>query len=122
MQCDYFDADRCRSCALMGVPYSVQLADKDERCRRVLAAVAPDVAWLEPFPSAESAFRNKAKLVVGGVAGAVTVGILWSDAKGIDLRACGLHEPPLQRLIPRLADVVDEIGLDPMTSPPGEAS
>jgi len=113
MQCDYFDADRCRSCALMGVPYAVQLADKDQRCRRVLAAVAPDVAWLEPFPSAESAFRNKAKLVVGGVAGAVTVGILGSDAKGIDLRACGLHEPPLQRLIPRLADVVDEIGLDP---------
>ncbi len=64
---------------------------------RALADVAPDVAWLEPFPSAESAFRNKAKLVVGGVTGAVTVGILDADANGVDLRACGLHEPPLQR-------------------------
>ena len=113
MQCDYFDAGRCRSCALMGVPYAVQLADKDERCRRALADVAPDVCWLEPFPSAESAFRNKAKLVVGGVTGAVTVGILDADSNGVDLRGCGLYEQPLQRLIPRLASVVDEIGLEP---------
>ena len=113
MQCDYFDAGRCRSCALMGVPYAVQLADKDERCRRTLTAVAPDVTWLEPFPSVESAFRNKAKLVVGGDTGAVTVGILDAEARGVDLRSCGLYEQPLQRLIPRIAEVVDEIGLVP---------
>ncbi|MGO4598347.1 methyltransferase domain-containing protein [Terrabacter sp. 2RAF25] len=113
MQCDYFDAGRCRSCALMGVPYAVQLAEKHERCQQALAAVAPDVTWLEPFASRESAFRNKAKLVVGGRAGAVTLGILDPQLGGVDLRACGLHEEPLQRLIPRLADVVDEIGLEP---------
>lgn len=113
MQCDYFDAGRCRSCALMNVPYAVQLADKDARCRRALADVAPAVTWLEPRPSAESAFRNKAKLVVGGRAGAVTVGILDGHAEGVDLRACGLHEHPLQELIPRVADLVDEIGLVP---------
>ncbi|GAB2762024.1 23S rRNA (uracil(747)-C(5))-methyltransferase RlmC [Terrabacter koreensis] len=113
MQCDYFDAGRCRSCALMGVPYAVQLADKHERCRQALSAVAPDVTWLEPFASRESAFRNKAKLVVGGRPGAVTLGILDPKSRGVDLRACGLHEGPLQRLIPRLADVVDEIGLEP---------
>ncbi len=113
MQCDYFDAGRCRSCALMGVPYAVQLADKEARCRHALATVAPDVTWLEAFPSAESAFRNKAKLVVGGVVGAVTVGILDGDGTGVDLRGCGLYEPTLQQLIPRLADVVDEVGLEP---------
>lgn len=97
----------------MGVPYAVQLAEKHERCQQALAAVAPDVTWLEPFASRESAFRNKAKLVVGGRAGAVTLGILDPQLGGVDLRACGLHEEPLQRLIPRLADVVDEIGLEP---------
>lgn len=97
----------------MGVPYAVQLADKHERCQQVLASVAPHVRWLEPFAGPESAFRNKAKLVVGGRTGAVTVGILDADANGVDLRACGLHEEPLQHLIPRLADVVDEIGLEP---------
>ncbi|NUR80289.1 MAG: methyltransferase domain-containing protein [Dermatophilaceae bacterium] len=113
MQCDYFDAGRCRSCALMGVPYAVQLAEKLERCQRALAPVAPHVTWLEPFASRESAFRNKAKLVVGGRTGAVTVGILDPESNGVDLRACGLHEEPLQRLIPRLADAVDAIGLEP---------
>lgn len=113
MQCDYFDAGRCRSCALMGVPYAVQLAEKDARCRRALADVAPDLTWLDPVPSAESAFRNKAKLVVGGRTGAVTLGILDSEANGVDLRGCGLHEQPLQELIPRVADVVDEMGLEP---------
>jgi 23S rRNA (uracil747-C5)-methyltransferase len=113
VQCDYFDAGRCRSCALMGVPYAVQLAEKHRRCQHVLAQVAPDATWLEPFASRESAFRNKAKLVVGGRTGAVTVGILDPRSNGVDLRACGLHEEPLQQLIPRLAAAVDELGLEP---------
>ena len=113
MQCDYFDAGRCASCALMGVPYAVQLADKHRRCELALADAAPDVVWLDPFASAESAFRNKAKLVVGGRTGAVTLGILDADAHGVDLRACGLHEQPLQRLIPHVAALVDEMGLEP---------
>src|SRR3954451_23740612 len=56
MQCDYFDAQRCRSCALMGVPYGVQLADKERHCAGVLFSVAPGVTWLPAFPSRESAF------------------------------------------------------------------
>ena len=94
-------------------PYAVQLADKHRRCELALADAAPDVVWLEPFASAESAFRNKAKLVVGGRTGAVTLGILDADANGVDLRACGLHEQPLQQLIPRVAALVDEMGLEP---------
>ncbi|GAA2743439.1 23S rRNA (uracil(747)-C(5))-methyltransferase RlmC [Terrabacter aerolatus] len=117
MQCDYFDAGRCRSCALMGVPYAVQLADRDAHCRRVLADVAPDVAWLDPAPSAESAFRNKAKLVVGGSPGAVTVGILDRDGFGTDLRHCGLYEPGLAELVPRVADLLDDLGLEPYEVP-----
>jgi len=122
MQCDYFDAGRCRSCALMGVPYAVQLADKDDRCRRTLATVAPDVSWLEPFPSVESAFRNKAKLVVGGDTGAVTVGILDAEARGVDLRGCGLYEPPLQRLIPRPPGSSTRSVSSRTTSPPAGES
>jgi 23S rRNA (uracil747-C5)-methyltransferase len=97
----------------MGVSYAVQLSDKLRRCQQALAPVAPGLTWLDPFASPESAFRNKAKLVVGGRAGAVTLGILDPQLGGVDLRSCGLHEQPLQRLIPRLADVVDEIGLEP---------
>ena len=97
----------------MGVPYAVQLAEKQLHCQQALAPVAPEITWLDPFAGPESAFRNKAKLVVGGRTGAVTLGILDPQSNGVDLRACGLHEEPLQHLIPRLADIVDELGLEP---------
>jgi 23S rRNA (uracil747-C5)-methyltransferase len=101
----------------MGVPYAVQLADKQRRCEHALESVATKARWLDPFPSAESAFRNKAKLVVAGDTGSVTVGILAETDRGVDLRECGLYEPPLQRLIPRVAALVDELGLEPYDVP-----
>lgn len=117
MRCDYFDAGVCRSCALMGVPYADQLADKQRHVERVLAPVAPDVSWTAPRASAEEGFRNKAKLAVGGVPGAVTLGILDGERRGVDLRHCGLHEPGLAAAIPRLADLVDRLGLTPYDVP-----
>ena len=117
MQCDYYDAHRCRSCALMGVPYAVQLADKQQHCAAVLAEVAPGLTWLPAFASPESGFRNKAKLVVGGETGAVTLGILDGTGRGTDLRDCGLYEPGLHELIPRLADLVDDLRLEPYDVP-----
>ena len=117
MQCDYFDAHRCRSCALMGVPYAVQLADKQQHCAAVLSEVAPAVTWLPAVESAESGFRNKAKLVVGGVPGAVTLGILDATGRGVDLRGCGLYEPGLHDLVPRLAHLVDALRLEPYDVP-----
>lgn len=101
----------------MGTPYAVQLATKERRCEDALAAVAPGVTWLEPFASAESGFRNKAKLVVGGRPGSVTLGILDGNGNGVDLRECGLYEPGLEELIPLLADVVDGLGLEPYDVP-----
>lgn len=117
MQCDYFDAARCRSCTLMGVPYAVQLADKQRHVADVLAPVAPGVAWLPAHAGPESAFRNKAKLVVGGSPGAVTVGILDHGGSGVDLRHCGLYEPGLAELVPRVADLLDDLGLEPYDVP-----
>ena len=113
MHCDYFDAGRCRSCTLMGTPYAVQLRSKQQRCEATLAEVASGAHWLEPFASAESGFRNKAKLVVGGRVGAVTLGILDGQAHGVDLRECGLYEPGLRDVIPQLAGLVDDLRLEP---------
>jgi 23S rRNA (uracil747-C5)-methyltransferase len=101
----------------MGVPYAVQLADKQQHCAAVLAEVAPALGWLEAFASRESGFRNKAKLVVGGETGAVTLGILDRSGRGVDLRDCGLYEPGLHELIPRLAALVDDLRLEPYDVP-----
>ena len=117
MQCDYFDAGACRSCAWMGTPYDRQLADKQATSARTLARQVPAAVWERPVTSAESAFRNKAKLVVGGAPGEVTLGILDGTRRGVDLRACGLYEPGLAAAIPTLADFVDELRLLPYDVP-----
>ncbi|WP_347350873.1 methyltransferase domain-containing protein [Intrasporangium sp.] len=117
MQCDHFDSARCRSCALMGVEYAAQLAAKQDRCRRALAQFVAPGAWLVPYPSAESRFRNKAKLAVGGRPGRVSIGILDGFGAGVDLRDCGLYEPGLGDVLPRVADVVDAMGLEPYDVP-----
>ena len=113
MQCGYFERHECRSCTFMGQAYAEQLAGKDRAARAGLAEAVGDSAWREPFASRESQFRNKAKLVVGGTPGAVTLGILDGDRRGVDLRRCGLHEPVVAQAIPLLADWIDDLRLLP---------
>ena len=113
MQCDYFDAGRCRSCTFMGVPYTEQLADKQRTVADVLAGHVPEDAWLDPRPSRESEFRNKAKLVVAGTTAAPTFGILDAGGAGVDLRGCGLYETGLHEAALALAEVVPRLGLQP---------
>lgn len=117
MQCDYFDAGVCRSCTRMGTPYESQLDDKQATVAAVLAGVVPAGAWAPAQASAESGFRNKAKLAVGGRRGEVTLGILDGDRRGVDLRHCGLHEPVLHAALPVLARAVDDLGLEPYDVP-----
>ena len=117
MQCDHFDAGRCRSCTLMGVPYAVQLADKQARAAERLATVAPGIRWLDAMASPESHYRNKAKLVVGGRAGSPTLGILDERGRGVDLRSCGLYEPGLAATFDALHRLVADLRLEPYDVP-----
>jgi 23S rRNA (uracil747-C5)-methyltransferase len=117
MQCDYFDAGRCRSCTLMGTPYAEQLADKQGRAGTALADVAPRLTWLDPARSPASHYRNKAKLVVGGRTGNPTLGILDERGRGVDLRRCGLYEPGLAATFDPLHRLVADLGLEPYDVP-----
>jgi len=89
MQCFYFDRGVCRSCTRMGTPYGAQLEAKVEHARSLLAAW-PGAVWLPPMVSRPDAFRNKAKMVVGGTSDAPTLGILDPAQRGIDLTGCGI--------------------------------
>ena len=119
MQCDYFDRGVCRSCTLMGQPYADQVLDKELRTRELLhdaveAAGGPAaVAWSPAIRSPESAYRNKAKMVVGGSVQRPTVGILDHRQRGVDLRHCGICTPGIQRALPVLAAFIADAGLIP---------
>lgn len=116
MQCHHYDAARCRSCTLIEQPYADQLAAKQERCRDLLApAGRPE--WLPPVASAESGFRNKAKLAVGGTVDAPTLGILDPGGAGVDLRDCGLYPASLQAALPVVAEFIGLARLVPYDVP-----
>ncbi|WP_440311681.1 methyltransferase domain-containing protein [Leucobacter chromiireducens] len=115
-RCEYFEAGRCRSCTLIETPIAAQLAAKDARCRELLPEV-PAAAWLPIAEGGDRNFRNKAKLVVGGSAGKVTLGILGRDGEGVDLRDCLIQEPVIRAVIPRLAEFLNATGLPPYSVP-----
>ncbi|WP_336661553.1 methyltransferase domain-containing protein [Leucobacter sp. USHLN154] len=114
--CAYFEAGRCRSCVLIETPYPAQLTDKERRCRQLLPQV-PEALWLPSVRGGTADFRNKAKLVVGGRPGSVTLGILGRDGEGIDLRDCLIQEPGIRHAIPQLAAFIEATGLAPYDVP-----
>jgi len=116
MDCSYFDAGVCRSCTLMGTPYSEQLEAK-ERLARDLLAPFGDASWLPPVASAESGYRNKAKMVIGGTADAPTIGILDEAGRGVDLRECGICAPGIRAALPVLARFIGRQRLEPYSVP-----
>ena len=112
MQCSYFAAERCRSCALIEQPYAEQLAAKQRHAAEVLGSRS-DLQWHPAVRSRESGFRNKAKMVVGGTAQEPTLGILDAEARGVDLRDCGLYTAGLRTCFPLLAAFIAQAGLAP---------
>jgi len=116
VQCDYFDAGVCRSCTLMGVAYDAQLAGKVAHAEGLLAPWA-DAVWLPPAASAPEAFRNKAKMVVGGTVEAPTLGILDAAQRGVDLQACGVLAVGLRAAFPAITAFITRAGLVPYDIP-----
>ncbi|WP_108717839.1 23S rRNA (uracil(747)-C(5))-methyltransferase RlmC [Miniimonas sp. S16] len=118
MRCDYFEAGRCRSCTELTVPYPRQL---DAKVRAVQDLVrTPGLTWLDPVPSRERRFRNKAKMVVGGTVAHPLLGIQAPFAgAGVvnDLRHCPLHEEAVEAALPILADFVRTAALTPYDVP-----
>ncbi|MFB9643573.1 23S rRNA (uracil(747)-C(5))-methyltransferase RlmC [Agromyces lapidis] len=112
MDCSYFDAGRCTSCALMGRPYARQLADKQAHAEQLLAPFDVPV-WETPVASREDGYRNKAKMVVGGSVDAPTIGILDADGHGVDLEACGICSPGHRAAFPVLARFITRARLTP---------
>ncbi|WP_322612381.1 methyltransferase domain-containing protein [Dermacoccus abyssi] len=113
MECVYFDRHLCRSCTLLETPYAEQLRNKQARVAETLATRIPDGVWLPARASAETRFRSKAKLAVGGTLQAPTLGITDADGTGVDLRECGIQDAAIWDVVPDLAGFVTYARLRP---------
>ena len=117
MECAYFRDDLCSSCPSIETAYTAQVQAKQEHARALLANY-PQLQWLDPVTSAEAGFRNKAKLVVGGLAKNPTLGIVdYRTGASTDLGECPLYMEPIQAAIPVLRELIQRADLTPYDIP-----
>ncbi len=112
MHCALYDADRCRSCQWLKIPYSQQLEQKQAHLQALLAPF-PVAAWQAPVSSAQQAFRNKAKMVVSGSVERPVLGLLRRDGSPVDLTSCPLYPASFMPVFAALQPFIARAGLTP---------
>lgn len=112
MHCALYDAGRCRSCQWLELPLTQQLADKMANLRELLAS-HPAATWLAPVSGPETAFRNKAKMVVSGSVERPLLGMLHRDGTPEDLTGCPLYPPSFEPVFAALKPFIARAGLTP---------
>ncbi|HBW4585419.1 TPA: 23S rRNA (uracil(747)-C(5))-methyltransferase RlmC [Klebsiella aerogenes] len=112
MHCALYDAGRCRSCQWLELPLTQQLADKMANLRELLAS-HPAATWLDPVSGPETAFRNKAKMVVSGSVERPLLGMLHRDGTPEDLTDCPLYPPSFEPVFAALKPFIARAGLTP---------
>lgn len=113
MHCEFFEQQRCTSCTHCATPYVSQVEIKDTHLQDLLADLAPQ-QWLPPMLSEETAFRNKAKMVVLGAAHAPILGIESQlDGEALSLTQCPLYPAPTQALLEYLQQWIRIAGIPP---------
>jgi len=90
-----------------------QLQLKQSAVQATLADQVETAAWLEPFASAPSHFRNKAKLAVSGTTHAPVLGLVDRFDNGTDLTSCPLHVNEIKAALAPLTRAITRMGLQP---------
>lgn len=111
--CQLHDAFLCRSCPNLDLPLAQQLQLKQSAVQATLADQVETATWLEPFASAPSHFRNKAKLAVSGTTHAPVLGLVDRFDNGTDLTSCPLHVNEIKAALAPLTRAITRMGLQP---------
>lgn len=112
MQCALYDAERCRSCQWITQPVADQLFAKTADLQNLLAE-HPVGEWCAPISGPESAFRNKAKMVVSGSVEKPLLGMLHRDGTPEDLCDCPLYPESFAPVFAALKPFIARAGLTP---------
>ncbi|MEA9390613.1 23S rRNA (uracil(747)-C(5))-methyltransferase RlmC [Acerihabitans sp. TG2] len=112
MHCELFSTGRCRSCQWLDRPYPQQLADKQAAITQLLS-FQPVGEWLAPVGCVTQAFRNKAKMVVGGSVERPILGITSAAGQPLDLCRCPLYPSSFVPVFHLLKSFIGRAGLTP---------
>lgn len=116
--CRHFEAKDCTSCQWLAMPYTTQISEKMAHCKQlILPFILQNKTEILPLvESAQTAFRNKAKMVVSGSVERPILGLLkdpMDPQSGVDLSDCLLYPTSFTELFPVLKDFIGRAGLVP---------
>lgn len=112
MHCALYSNGSCRSCQWLEKSYSQQLAEKQNHLETLIGK-RPVLHWLPAIASAETGFRNKAKMVVSGSVERPLLGILHRDGSAVDLCHCPLYPASFAPVLQVLKEFIARAGLTP---------
>jgi 23S rRNA (uracil747-C5)-methyltransferase len=112
MHCVQYTTGTCRSCQWLEKPYDRQLDEKQSHLQQLLADHVVG-EWLTPVSGAQTAFRNKAKMVVSGSVERPLLGMLHRDGTPVDLSACPLYPASFGPVFDQLKVFIARAGLTP---------
>lgn len=111
MNCVEFLAGRCNSCSELAVPYTAQLAKKQQQLAELMAPFSA-AELLPAVASQEQAFRSKAKMVVSGTVEHPVLGIL-NGQQPVDLSACPLYPAAFEPAFALIKVFIQRAALSP---------
>ena len=111
MFCEKFSSDRCHSCQWLALPYPQQLERKQAQLETLFANSGAD--FFPPVVSAETGFRNKAKMVVLGTVDHPVLGIVNRHGVATDLSDCPLYPAVFQPLFVAIKGFIKQARLTP---------
>lgn len=112
MHCALHAAGQCYSCQWIDKPYSHQLTEKQQDLVALMAG-QPIAHLLAPVAGAQSAFRNKAKMVVSGSVERPVLGLPIRQGIAVDLCDCPLYTQSMVSVFPVLKTFIARAGLTP---------
>lgn len=114
ISCPHFEAQQCRSCQWLATSYSTQLTKKQAHLKQQLQNLdCSALQWSAPFQSTQTAFRNKAKMVVSGAVERPILGIINEQNQAVDLTDCPLYPAHFVSIFHVIKDFIGRAGLVP---------
>ncbi len=112
MHCEKYATGQCHSCQWLTLTPEQQITEKQSQLQALLPAIDTSL-FQPPVTGPQTAFRNKAKMVVSGSVEKPILGIIGHDGQGVDLTDCPLYPAEFSDVFASLIPFIARAGLTP---------
>ncbi|OZS76049.1 23S rRNA (uracil(747)-C(5))-methyltransferase [Providencia rettgeri] len=112
MHCEKYATGQCHSCQWLTLTPEQQITEKQSQLQALLPAI-DTYLFQPPVTGPQTAFRNKAKMVVSGSVEKPILGIVGRDGQGVDLTDCPLYPDAFSDVFSAIIPFIARAGLTP---------